>query len=111
MVVHVNYMGMTIDVPTRWRGVGGFPAAEYPRQPSEMWTGVWVVPMDAPARTSELHRDGHRSLRPDRDVFAVHQRRPAAHRRRVDVNHEAHEIREGHGNVLRDLVIIRDLRG
>ena len=47
MVVHVNYMGMTIDVPTRWRGVGNFPAAEYPRQPSEMWTGVWVVPMDA----------------------------------------------------------------
>jgi hypothetical protein len=53
MVVHVNYMGRTIDVPTRWRGVGGFPAAEYPRQPSEMWTGVWVVPMDAqPGRLS-----------------------------------------------------------
>jgi hypothetical protein len=48
MTIHVNYMGMTIDVPTRWRGVGNFPAAEYPRQPSEMWTGVWVVPMDAP---------------------------------------------------------------
>jgi len=47
MVIHINYMGQTIDVPTRWRGVGGFPAAEYPRQPSEMWTGVWVVPMDA----------------------------------------------------------------
>jgi hypothetical protein len=53
MVVHINYMGQTIDVPTRWRGVGGFPAAEYPRQPSEMWTGVWVVPMDAqPGRLS-----------------------------------------------------------
>ena len=53
MVVHVNYMSQTIDVPTRWRGVGGFPAAEYPRQPSEMWTGVWVVPMDAqPSRLS-----------------------------------------------------------
>jgi len=53
MVVHVNYMGQIIDVPTRWRGVGGFPAAEYPRQPSEMWTGVWVVPMDAqPGRLS-----------------------------------------------------------
>ncbi|HKC57619.1 MAG TPA: hypothetical protein VKC35_15895, partial [Vicinamibacterales bacterium] len=53
MVVHVSYMGMTIDVPTRWRGVGNFPAAEYPRQPSEMWTGVWVVPMDAqPGRLS-----------------------------------------------------------
>ena len=53
MVIHINYMGQTIDVPTRWRGVGGFPAAEYPRQPSEMWTGVWVVPMDAqPGRLS-----------------------------------------------------------
>ena len=40
--------GATIDVPMRWRGQGGFPAAEYPRQPSEMWTGVWVVPADAP---------------------------------------------------------------
>jgi hypothetical protein len=52
-VIHITYMGRTIDVPTRWRGVGGFPAEEYPRQPSEMWTGVWVVPMDAqPARLS-----------------------------------------------------------
>ena len=24
-------------------------AAEYARQPSEMWTGVWVIPADAPA--------------------------------------------------------------
>lgn len=47
MVVHINYAGNTIDIPTRWRGVGGFPAAEYPRQPSEMWTGVWEVPADA----------------------------------------------------------------
>jgi hypothetical protein len=53
MVVHLKYMGQTIDVPTRWRGVGGFPADEYPRQPSEMWTGVWIVPMDAqPGRLS-----------------------------------------------------------
>lgn len=53
MVIHLNYMGQTIDLPTRWRGVGGFPAEEYPRQPSEMWTGVWVVPMDAqPGRLS-----------------------------------------------------------
>ena len=53
MVVHLNYMGQTIDIPTRWRGVGPFPASEYPRQPSEMWTGVWVVPMDAqPGRLS-----------------------------------------------------------
>ena len=47
MVVHLNYAGKTIDIPMRWRGVGGFPAAEYPRQPSEMWTGVWEVPADA----------------------------------------------------------------
>jgi hypothetical protein len=48
VVAHVSYGGQTIDVPMRWRGVGNFPAAEYPRQPSEMWTGVWTVPMDAP---------------------------------------------------------------
>jgi hypothetical protein len=47
MVVHLKYAGQTIDVPMRWRGQGNFPAAEYPRQPSEMWTGVWVVPADA----------------------------------------------------------------
>ena len=47
MVIHVLYAGRTIDVPVRWRGVGGAPAAEYPRQPSEMWTGVWIVPADA----------------------------------------------------------------
>lgn len=47
MVVHINYAGKIVDVPMRWRGVGGFPAAEYPRQPSEMWTGVWEVPADA----------------------------------------------------------------
>ena len=48
LVAHVTSGGQTIDVPMRWRGVGNFPAAEYPRQPSEMWTGVWTVPMDAP---------------------------------------------------------------
>ena len=47
LVVHVKYAGNTIDVPMRWRGQGPFPAAEYPRQPSEMWTGAWVVPADA----------------------------------------------------------------
>ena len=51
LTVHVNYMGMTIDVPTRWRGVGNFPASEYSRQPSEMWTGAWNVPADAPIGT------------------------------------------------------------
>jgi hypothetical protein len=48
LTAHLAYAGGTIDVPMRWRGVGGFPAAEYSRQPSEMWTGVWVVPADAP---------------------------------------------------------------
>jgi hypothetical protein len=51
LVAHVKYAGATIDVPMRWRGQGGFPAAEYPRQPSEMWTGVWVVPADAQPST------------------------------------------------------------
>jgi hypothetical protein len=51
LVAHVNYGGGTVDVPMRWRGQGNFPAAEYSRQPSEMWTGVWVVPMDAQPAT------------------------------------------------------------
>jgi len=51
LVAHLKYSGQTIDVPMRWRGQGGFPAAEYPRQPSEMWTGVWVVPADAQPAT------------------------------------------------------------
>ncbi len=51
MIAHLSYAGMTVDVPMRWRGVGGFPAAEYPRQPSQMWTGVWTVPADAPVGT------------------------------------------------------------
>ena len=47
LMVHLKYAGQTIDIPMRWRGQGNFPAREYPRQPSEMWTGVWVVPPDA----------------------------------------------------------------
>lgn len=47
MTVHLKYMGSTIDIPMRWRGQGNANAREYPRQPSEMWTGVWVVPDDA----------------------------------------------------------------
>ena len=53
MTAHLTYAGTTIDVPMRWRGVGGFPAAEYPRQPSEQWTGAWEVPADAPIGTLE----------------------------------------------------------
>ena len=48
LTVHLSVGGNMIDVPMRWRGQGGFPASEYPRQPSEMWTGVWNVPADAP---------------------------------------------------------------
>jgi hypothetical protein len=51
LTAHLVVGGQTIDVAMRWRGVGGFPASEYPRQPSEMWTGVWVVPADAPIGT------------------------------------------------------------
>jgi hypothetical protein len=47
MTVHLKYMGSTIEIPMRWRGQGNANAREYPRQPSEMWTGVWVVPDDA----------------------------------------------------------------
>ena len=51
MTAHLTVAGRTIDVPMRWRGVGAAPASEYPRQPSEMWTGVWTVPADAPIGT------------------------------------------------------------
>jgi hypothetical protein len=51
MTAHLVYAGKTIDIPMRWRGVGGAPPAEYTRQPSEMWTGVWTVPADAAVGT------------------------------------------------------------
>jgi hypothetical protein len=51
LTAHLVLGGTTIDVPMRWRGVGGFPASEYPRQPSQMWTGAWNVPADAPIGT------------------------------------------------------------
>ena len=41
MVIHLNYFGKVLEFPMRWRGVGGFPAAEYPHQPVEQWTGVY----------------------------------------------------------------------
>src|SRR5258706_10727398 len=47
LMVHLKYAGQTLDIPMRWRGQGNAPAREYPRQPSEMWTGVWSVPNDA----------------------------------------------------------------
>ena len=48
LTAHLTLAGKTIDVPMRWRGQGGFPASEYPRQPDQMWTGAWNVPADAP---------------------------------------------------------------
>ncbi len=48
LVVHLNYGGRVIDIPMRWRGVGNFNPRDYPRLPSEMWTAVWEVPVDAP---------------------------------------------------------------
>jgi hypothetical protein len=48
LTAHLTYGGKSEDVPMRWRGVGPFPKQEYPRQPSEMWTGVWTVPDEAP---------------------------------------------------------------
>jgi hypothetical protein len=51
LVAHLTVGGNTIDVPMRWRGQGNFPASEYSRQPSEMWTGAWNVPADAPIGT------------------------------------------------------------
>jgi hypothetical protein len=51
LTAHLTLGGKTIDVPMRWRGQGGFPASEYPRQPDQMWTGAWNVPADAPIGT------------------------------------------------------------
>jgi hypothetical protein len=48
MTVHITHGGRTVDVPMRWRGNLPYPASEYPRNPAEMWTGVWTVPDDAP---------------------------------------------------------------
>jgi hypothetical protein len=54
MVIHLHYGGRTLDIPTRWRGVGGFPIAEYPAgQPTQQWTGVWEIPADAMIGTFE----------------------------------------------------------
>lgn len=50
LTAHIMYGGQTIDVPMRWRGVGNVPAG-YLRPPINMWTGAWVVPMDAPTGT------------------------------------------------------------
>jgi hypothetical protein len=51
VVAHVTYAGKTVDVPMRWRGQGPYPEKDYLRPPSDMWTGAWTVPKDAPIGT------------------------------------------------------------
>ena len=51
VVAHVTFAGKTVDVPMRWRGVGGYPEKDYLRPPNDMWTGAWPVPKDAPIGT------------------------------------------------------------
>jgi hypothetical protein len=54
LVAHVTYAGKTVDIPMRWRGAPARGAAPgqaprgYLRPPTELWTGFWVVPADAP---------------------------------------------------------------
>jgi hypothetical protein len=49
LTAHVTYAGKTVDVPMRFRGGGApYPEKVYLRAPSDMWTGGWLVPMDAP---------------------------------------------------------------
>ena len=51
LVAHISYMGKTIDVPMRFRGAAGPtapPPRGYLRPPTNLWTGFWLVPEDAP---------------------------------------------------------------
>jgi hypothetical protein len=48
ITVHITYAGKTVDVPMRWRGGGTGTPRGYLRPPSELWTGAWTVPDDAP---------------------------------------------------------------
>ena len=41
LVVHVNYMGKTIDIPMRYRATAQQPEREF-------WVAKWVVPQDTP---------------------------------------------------------------
>ena len=43
VVIHLTYRGRTVDLPARYRGVGGGG----PVGPN-MWTAKWTVPTDAP---------------------------------------------------------------
>ena len=48
ITIHVTYAGKTVDVPMRWRGGGGNIPRGYLRPPTDLWTGFWMVPDDAP---------------------------------------------------------------
>lgn len=51
LTARLTYAGKTVDVPMRWRGNVPFPKDQYLRAPTEMWTGGWEVPKDAPIGT------------------------------------------------------------
>ena len=48
LTVHITYAGKTVDAPMRWRGGGANTPRGYLRPPSDLWTGFWLVPDDAP---------------------------------------------------------------
>jgi hypothetical protein len=51
IVAHLSLSGKTIDVPLRFRGFGGATAPTprgYLRPTTELFTGFWLVPDDAP---------------------------------------------------------------
>ncbi len=83
LTAHLVYGGSTIDVPMRWRGVGGFPASEvFPAAIRDVDRCVGRAGRRADRR-DEVHRDGDGSIRSDRVVLAVHQRGVSAHHRRA----------------------------
>jgi hypothetical protein len=53
LIAHVAAGGKSFDVPMRWRGAAGAGSTPrgYLRPPTELWTGFWVVPDDAPIGT------------------------------------------------------------
>ncbi len=83
LTAHLAYAGGTIDVPMRWRGVGGFPAAEVLATALRNVDRRLGGACRCAGRRHEVHGDRGGSIRPDRLVLAVHQRGVAAHHRRT----------------------------
>jgi hypothetical protein len=76
LTAHLMVAGQTVDVPMRWRGVGIFATA---LRNVDRRVGRARGCTD---RDDQLHGDGRGSIRPNRVVCPVHQRRvPARHRR------------------------------